>query len=70
MELLVDVGHVECHFGAFGDSIVSVLDKCMFCVERSVGSKIILDPIELLGDMDLVESRFAPFGDSFSVSAR
>ena len=43
MELLGDVGHVECHFGAFGDSIVSVPDKSMFCIERSTGSKIILD---------------------------
>ena len=46
MELLVDVGHVECHFGAFGDSIVSVPDKCMFCVERSTCSKIILDALD------------------------
>ena len=26
--------------------------------------------VELLGDVDLVESRFGPFGDSVSVSAR
>ena len=29
-----------------------------------------MHPIELLGDVDLVESRFAPFGNSVSVSAR
>jgi hypothetical protein len=33
--------------------------------------KIILDtPEEQLGDMDQVESRFDPFGDSVSIGAR
>jgi hypothetical protein len=27
-------------------------------------------PMELLGDMGLMESRFGPFGDSVSVGAR
>jgi hypothetical protein len=29
-----------------------------------------MHPMELLGDMGHVESRFVPFGDSVSVSAR
>ena len=71
MELLGDVGHVECHFGAFGDSIVSVPDKCMFCAECSTGSKIILDaPDGTTGDEAQVEARFGLLGDSANLDAR
>ena len=64
MELLGDVGHVECHFGLFRDSIVSVPDRCTVCVERTVGSKNVLThPIELLVHVGYVESRFVPFGE-------
>ena len=46
-------------------------DKCMVCVERIIGSKIILDaPMELRGDVGYLESGFFPFGDSVSVGAR
>ena len=46
-------------------------DRCMICVERIIGSKIILDaPIQLLGDVGYVESSFFLFGDSVSVGAR
>ena len=46
-------------------------DRCTVCVERTIGSEIILDaPDELLGDVGHVESRFFPFGASVSVSAR
>ena len=70
IELLGDVGHVECHFGAFGDSIVSVRDKCMFCAERSIGSEIILDaPDGTPRDTGHVESRFGSFGDGVRVGA-
>jgi hypothetical protein len=49
----------------------SVQDRCMVCVKRTIGSKIILDaPMELLGDVGHVESCFGPFGDRVSVSAR
>ena len=53
--------------------IVPILtqDRCMACGECTIGSKIILThPMELLGDVGHVESRFGPFGDSVSVSAR
>jgi hypothetical protein len=46
-------------------------DRCIVCVERTIGSKIILDtPMELLGDVRHVGSHFFPLGDSVSVSAR
>ena len=49
---------------------VSVQDSCTVCVERTVGSKILLDaPDGTPRCMGHVESRFGPFGDSVSVSA-
>ena len=46
-------------------------DRRTVCVERIIGSKIILDaPMELLGDVGCVESCFFLFGDSVSVGAR
>jgi hypothetical protein len=43
----------------------------MVCAERFTGSKIFLThPIELLGDMGRLESRFGPFGDGVSFVAR
>ena len=53
--------------------VVQILtrDRCLVCVERTIGSENILDAlIELLGDMGHVESSFGPFGDSVCVSAR
>ena len=46
-------------------------DRCTVCIERTIGSEIILDaPMELLGDMGHVEPHFFLFGDSVSVGAR
>jgi hypothetical protein len=43
MKLLGDVGHVESHFGLFGD-VVSVSARYMhFCAKHTTGSEIILD---------------------------
>ena len=51
--------------------LILTQDRSMVCVERTIGSEIILDaPMELLGDMGHVEPRFDPFGDSVSVGAR
>ena len=51
--------------------LMSVQDRCTVCAERTVGSKSFwMHPMELLGDMGHVESRFGPFGDSVSVRAR
>ena len=45
-------------------------DGCTIFAERTIGSEIILShPMELLGDVGHVESRFGPFGDSVSVGA-
>jgi hypothetical protein len=51
--------------------LILTQDRCTVCAECTAGLEIILDgPMELLGDMGLVESRFYPFGDSPSVGAR
>ena len=51
--------------------LILTQDSCMVCVEHAIGSEIIwTHPMELLGDMGHVESRFGPFGDSVSVGAR
>ena len=51
--------------------LVLAQDRCTVCPEGTVGSEIILDnPMELLGNVGLVEPRFDPFGDSVSVGAR
>jgi hypothetical protein len=40
----------------------------MVCAERTIGSETILDaPMELLGDVGHVKSRFGLFGDGVSV---
>ena len=51
--------------------LILMQDRCMVCVERTIGSEFILmHPMELLGDVGHVESHFFPFGDSVSVGAR
>ena len=46
-------------------------DRSTVCAERSIGSEIVWDaPMELLGDVGHVETRFDLFGDSVSVGAR
>ena len=45
--------------------------SCTLCVEHTIGLEIGLDALdELLADVGLVESCFAPFGDSASVDGR
>jgi hypothetical protein len=39
----IDVGQVEARFGLFGDSLISVQNRCMVWDERTIGSEIILD---------------------------
>jgi hypothetical protein len=43
MVLPGDVGHMESHFGPFGDRLLSVQDRCTVCAKRTIGSEIILD---------------------------
>jgi hypothetical protein len=62
---------VEARFGPFGDSAISMQDRCTVCGKRTIGSETVLDLHDgLLGDLGHVESRFGPFGDSVSVGAR
>ena len=45
--------------------LILTQDRSMVCVERTIGSEIILDtPMELLGDVGHVESRFGLLGAS------
>ena len=51
--------------------LVSVQDRCMVCARCTMGLQIVLDqPMELLGDVGHMESRFGLLGDSVSVGAR
>ena len=51
--------------------LILTQDWFMVCVERTIGSKIILThPMELLGDVGHVEYHFNLFVDSVSVGAR
>ena len=43
MELLGDVGHVECHLFRLETMLVSVQDRSMVCARRTIGSEIVLD---------------------------
>ena len=43
MQLLGDVGHVESRSVYLEMVLVLVQDRCTVCVERTIGSKIILD---------------------------
>ena len=40
---LGDEAQVEARFGPFGDKANHTQDRCMVCVERTIGSDIILD---------------------------
>jgi hypothetical protein len=51
--------------------LVSVQDRCTVCTERTIVFEIILNtPMELLGDVSHVESRFSPIRDDVSVGQR
>ena len=68
---LGDEAQVQPRFGLSDIVLIVTQDRCTVCVERIIGSEIILDaPDRLLGDMGHVESLFFPFGDNIRVSAR
>ena len=68
---LGDEAQVQPRFGLSDIVLIMMQDRCTVCVERIIGSEIILDaPDRLLGDVGHVESLFFPFGDSVSVGAR
>jgi hypothetical protein len=71
MELLHDEAQVEPLLVHLGIVLILTQDRCTICAKRSAGSKTLgMHPMELLGDVGHVESRFGPFGDSVSVVAR
>ena len=50
---------------------MSVQDRCVVFAEHTLAQKSFwMHPMELLGDVGDVESRFFPFGDSLSVGER
>jgi hypothetical protein len=71
MVLLGDEAQVEDCFIHWEIVLILTQDWYTVCAERTIGLEIILThPMELLGDMPHVESRFGPFRDSVSVGAR
>ena len=52
-------------------ALILTQDRCTVCVGCTIGIEIILDaPMDLLGDVGHVESRFSPFGDIVSVECK
>jgi hypothetical protein len=52
--------------------LILMQDRCMACVERTIGSVIVLDPhpMELPDDMGDVESHIGPLKNGVRVSVR
>ena len=51
--------------------LVSLQDRCKVCAKHTMAQKLFwTHPMELLGDMGHVESRFGSFGDGVRVGAR
>jgi hypothetical protein len=46
MELISGVGRVEFRFRPFGDSVMSVQERCMVCTEHTIGIEIIFDTLD------------------------
>jgi hypothetical protein len=62
---------VGAHFGLFGIVLILTQDRSTICDKSTIGSiSFWMHPMELLGDVGHVESRFGPFGDSVNVGAR
>ena len=56
---LGDGAQVEARFGLTDMVLILMQDRCTVCVERTIGSEIVLDaPDGILGDVGHVESRF------------
>ena len=71
MELLGDVGRVECHLFLVGDCVSVGGRYNMVCGRRTIGSEIVLDtPDGTLGDEAQVEAYFGPFGDKDNLETR
>ena len=56
---LGDEAQVEACFNLSDIELILTQDRCTVCVERTIGSEIVLDaPDGILGDVGHVESRF------------
>ena len=52
-------------------ALILTQDRCAVCAERTIGLKSFwMRPMELLGDVGHVESRFGLLGDNVGVGAR
>ena len=50
--------------------LVSVQDSCMVCAQCTIGSEIIVEVPDLLGEEAQVKARFGLFGDSVNLYER
>jgi hypothetical protein len=50
--------------------LILMQDRCMVCAEHTISSKIVLQPMELLGNVGHVKTHFGLFGDSVIIGAR
>jgi hypothetical protein len=46
MKLISGVGRVEFRFSPFGDSVMSVQERCTVCTEHTIGIEIIFDALD------------------------
>jgi hypothetical protein len=70
MEILGDIGHVECRFSTLGHS-VSVEARPLFTPNMPYTEKSFRKhSIVLLGDEAQVEAHFGPFGDRANLDTR
>jgi hypothetical protein len=59
MELVGDMGPVECTSFCLETVLVSIQDRCMVCTRHTIGSETVLDnPIVLQGEEAQVKARF------------
>jgi hypothetical protein len=72
MELVEDKAQLEACVGQFGDSANPSARKAhgLHQIYHKAHKSFWMHPMELLGYVGHVESRFSLFGDSISVSAR
>jgi hypothetical protein len=70
MVLLADKAQVKAFLVHLEKGVILMQDRCTICIERAVGSDIILDSLDgTPRSWGYVESCFFSFGDSVSVSA-
>jgi hypothetical protein len=71
IEVLGDAGKWNLILVCVETVLVSVQDRCMVCVKRTMGLESFWMPaMVLLGDKAQVEARFSPYGDSANLDTR